>query len=167
MDRNTRGIGYNGSMPWRQQVDMARFAYLTHNHAVVMGNNTYTSIGKPLSDRYNIILSNKSKTYSPNIYEGKAKFSPSLTDALVTAKSFTEDMGLDTIFIIGGQSLYEQTLPMTDIIYATILDTDLTNFDTFYPEFLPYFDKVDKVDVRGINNEKNTYPYVFNTFLRK
>jgi dihydrofolate reductase len=119
LSRN-RVIGKNGNVPWHLPEDMKRFKQLTTGHTVLMGRRSYESIGKPLPDRRNVVLSSHPvpgvETYT------------SINDALKALS--TEPV----IFIIGGGDVFRQTLALADALYLTLLDREVEG-DTFFPEY--------------------------------
>jgi len=117
-----RVIGSNNTLPWeRNACDMQRFRERTTGHTVLMGYNTYRSIGRALPNRNNIVLSKKPRTL-PN-----CTVRTSLEDALAAAANLG-----DTVYVIGGGQVFAQTLPLADTIHLTIIPTEHTG-DTHFP----------------------------------
>jgi dihydrofolate reductase len=111
-------IGKDGNMPWNIPQELTRFQQLTNGSIVIMGRRTYESIGKPLKNRYNFIIS-QSNLCIKGIYQ----FS-NIEDALKYAK---EKLPNYAIFVIGGASIYKQFLEqnLIDRIYQTIIKKDI------------------------------------------
>ncbi len=107
-------IGKNGALPWTLKKDMARFKSLTLGNTVIMGAETFRSIGRPLPDRINIILSN-----TIDKIDG-ATVCRDFDSALRLAISHKKE-----IFICGGESVYRQALPIADRVYITYVDAAL------------------------------------------
>lgn len=110
---NIIGIRSEGeySMPWgRIPSDLKRFRELTEGGVVIMGSNTIKSIGKPLPNRVNIVVSG-------TLTVKGAYTTDSLSDAMDLAKTFDKD-----IFIIGGAQIYEQTAHIVDTVYLTVVE---------------------------------------------
>ena len=124
-----RTIGINNSLPWHIPEDLKHFKTLTTGKIVVMGKNTYYSLGKPLPNRRNVVLSdiaiNDVETYF------------SIDELLLALKDESE------IWIIGGSMMYRTFLPITDIIHLTIIKTNYDG-DTFFPEFETNFIEFDR-----------------------
>lgn len=123
-----QGIGFNGQMPWpRLKGDMYWFKKMTAGNVVIMGSTTFESIGKPLPDRINVVLSRK-KDFSP---QADHTFSdPDL--ALEFCKKEYPDK---EIFIIGGSEIYRYYMPVIDRFLITEIDQDYICdkfFDLFY-----------------------------------
>jgi dihydrofolate reductase len=111
-------IGAAGKIPWHIRDDLQRFKRLTTGHVVIMGRKTYESLGKPLPNRRNIIL-----TRQP----GPDHF-PSLDAALKSCA------GNDTVFIIGGAEVYRQALPIADVLHLTHVH-QRPDGDTHFPDY--------------------------------
>ena len=143
-------IGKNNQLPWKLSSDLKRFRHFTRGKAVIMGRKTFESIGQPLKDRINIILTSD-KTYKP---EKTLTFS-NLGDAL----NFAGDHGLEEVFIVGGSNLYQQTLDLADRIYLTKVHAEVDG-DAFFPDLnLDDWDIVDEEFVA--KDEKNQYDSTF------
>ena len=117
-----RVIGYKGKMPWKIKGEQLWFKELTLNHTVIMGRKTYESIGKPLENRLNIIVSSTLFFDEENL-----KTARSLNEAISLANS-------EEVFIIGGQQLYEEAITIADTLYITEIDIEVEG-DTYFPEF--------------------------------
>ena len=105
-------IGNNNKLPWNIPEDLKHFKNITTEHCILMGRNTYESIGKPLPDRTSIVLSRNSE-FKP---EGVNVFT-NLEDAL----KFAESRGENELMVIGGEEIYKQLLPKTTTIYQTLI----------------------------------------------
>jgi dihydrofolate reductase len=139
-----RELGYKNKLLWDIPEDMKHFKELTTGHTVVMGRKTFESIGKPLPNRKNIIIT-KNKDY---IASGcKIIHSP---EDLIKNKKDNEK-----IFIIGGGQIYKIFLPYTDKLYLTIVnDTPLA--DIFFPDYSE-FKKV--VSQKTFKNNKLNFTF--------
>ena len=107
-------IGINNQLPWKISADLKRFKELTQNHTVVMGRKTYESIGKPLINRNNIVISR-----DPSFCPIGVKTYNSL-DLFIADHNFNND----SIFVIGGAEIYKWFIDKdyVDVIYITIVD---------------------------------------------
>src|SRR5471032_2936147 len=90
-------IGRDGQLPWRLKSDLKHFREVTIGKPVIMGRKTYVSIGKPLKDRTNIVLTSDLGLVAPG-----AVLATSLDAALNYAKRDAEKRGVDEVMIIGG-----------------------------------------------------------------
>jgi len=126
MDQD-RGIGFQKTIPWMGKIpsDMKHFRETTTGHPVIMGRNTYLSMGKALKNRTNIVLSN-----SPEFTASDGVVAPSFCEAL---KHASDAMGRDEIFIIGGTQTYKTALPFADKIMITLVEGQFET-DTYFPE---------------------------------
>jgi dihydrofolate reductase len=104
-----QGIGFQGSMPWpRLDGDMNWFKERTTNNVVVMGSNTYRSIGKTLPNRVNAVISSK-------MHVGALTFG----DPVEAVKELSSRYSKKDIFVIGGQSVYESLRDLVEVFYVT------------------------------------------------
>jgi len=115
-------IGRNNQLLWHISEDLKYFKKVTTGHTVIMGRKTWESIGRPLPNRRNIVIS-----HSLNII-GDAQVYSSLKNAITATTDEQE------VFIIGGGELYKQTLPIANKLYLTIVAQMIDNADTFFPE---------------------------------
>lgn len=99
-------IGREGQLPWRLKSDLKHFRKVTTNRPVVMGRRTYESIGKPLKDRTNIVLTSDLGLVAPGCV-----LATSLDAALAVARQDAEKRGVDEIMIIGGSDVFAAMLP--------------------------------------------------------
>ena len=116
-------IGKDGKIPWTLKEDLKHFRNQTEGCSVVMGRKTYESIGRPLPNRLNIVM-----TRNPKRQEGIKEVS-NTKDALKVASSYS-----DEIFIIGGEKIYKEFLPLATKMYLTKIDIKV-NGDTFFPSW--------------------------------
>lgn len=123
--KKTRAIGKDNKLLWNLSGDLKRFKELTSGHPIIMGRKTFESIGRPLPNRLNIILT-RDKVFAPT--GCRVVYSPD--EALAEAK-LVEDT---EIFIIGGGEVYKTFLPLTDRLYLTVVDSDQDG-DTFFPDY--------------------------------
>jgi dihydrofolate reductase len=143
-------IGLNNQLPWHLPADLAHFKKLTMGHHILMGRKTYESIGRPLPGRTNIVI-----TRQQNFQADGCLIVHSLEEAIELCQ------GDDEVFVIGGAEIYQQTLPVADKIYLTIIHQDFEG-DTLLFE-------IDKTIWREITrkdfepDEKNKFDYSFLT----
>lgn len=107
-------IGVDGQIPWKLSTDMARFKRITMGHHVIMGRACYESIGKPLPGRTEIVVTH-SKDFA--VRDG-VKVVHSIAEAIAVAK----EAGDSEAFIIGGATLYDQTIGIVGKVYDTTVD---------------------------------------------
>jgi dihydrofolate reductase len=118
-----RVIGSDNQLPWHLPADLRHFKTLTSGHPILMGRKTYESIGRPLPNRTNIIITRNRDFHAP-----QCVVVTSLEEAIASATG----MQSDEIFIIGGAEVYQQLLPHIERIYLTIVH-DTFEGDAFFP----------------------------------
>jgi dihydrofolate reductase len=115
------GIGFKNALPWRIPEDLKRFKAVTLGHAVVMGRATHESIGRPLPERRNVVVS-RTATAIPG-----CEVARSLDEALTLART-TDSMPM----VIGGAQLYAEAMPLATHLFLTEVERDV-EADTFFP----------------------------------
>lgn len=116
-------IGRDNQLPWRLPDDLAYFKRVTMGHPVVMGRRTWQSIGKPLPGRTNIVVTHDRAFEAPGCVVAH-----SLEEAWRAAGD------ADEVCVIGGTSLFAETLPVADVIHLTEVEADVEG-DTYFPDF--------------------------------
>ncbi|WXU00584.1 MAG: Dihydrofolate reductase type 3 [Catillopecten margaritatus gill symbiont] len=147
-------IGKNNALPWHLPADLAYFKKTTTGKTVLMGRKTHESIGFPLPNRRNVIVSR-----NPNFQAKGCEVVPSIDDALALAK---DD---DEVMIMGGASFYEQMLPTIDRLYITQIEGTFEG-DAHFPKF----NRDDFIEVfreSHTPDEKNKHAYHFTILDRK
>ena len=146
-------IGKDNKLLWHLPKDLKHFKDITSGHTVIMGRKTYESVGKPLPNRRNIIITRK------NISIDGCEVVNSIDQALKLSASE------DEIFIVGGAEIYNQALSLTDRIYLTIVHHKFDG-DTYFPDIK---DDIWKETERQDHepDEKHLYPYSFITLDRR
>lgn len=124
MDVN-RVIGANNDMPWHLPADMKRFRSVTLGKPVVMGRRTYESIGKPLPQRENVVLTRDTSFDAPGCLVFK--------ELSAVFETFAKREVAELV-IIGGGEIYAQAMPQAGHLYLTRIDAEL-NGDTWFPDF--------------------------------
>ncbi len=124
-----RVIGADGALPWRLRTDLRRFKAVTMGKPVLMGRKTWESLAKPLPGRANLVLSRAPAFLAPGGW-----VLPNLPSALAFADAIADCMQADEIFVIGGETLYAQTLAIADRLYLTEVDASPAG-DAHFPAF--------------------------------
>ena len=125
-------IGKDGKLPWHYSADLKFFKATTTENAIVMGANTWRSIGKPLPNRLNIILSRSGKIEAP----GTVMKLSSKSEVLELAKYLNRD-----VFIIGGAEVFKDFADVIDKWLVTEVPLVIEDADTFMPtSFLAEFE---------------------------
>ena len=115
-------IGYQGKIPWHIPEDLKRFKQLTTGNTIMMGRKTYESIGKPLPNRTNIVI-----TKNKNFRATGIIIAHTLEEAIEQSKNFQHT------YIISGQQIYEQTMPLANKLEITHVHKTV-QADTFFPQ---------------------------------
>lgn len=124
-------IGRDNALPWRLKSDMQHFRKVTTARPVVMGRETFASIGKPLKDRTNIVISRNSDYAAPGILVAK-----SLEAALEAARGDALRRSADAIAIIGGSGIFREMMNIADRLEITVVHASPEG-DTFFPQIDP------------------------------
>lgn len=146
-------IGKNNQLLWHLPADLKHFRLITTGHTVIMGRKTYDSVGKPLPNRRNIIITRQDITI-----EG-CEVVKSIEAALALCADEEE------VFIVGGAEIYRQAMHLTDRIYLTIVHQKF-EADSFFPEInYNEWRETEREDHQP--DEKNKLPYSFITLNRR
>ena len=148
-------IGKEGKIPWMVKSDLKRFASITKGHHILMGRKTYESIGRPLPERINMVLTRKDNNHIPGCL-----MVHSLKEAV---NACAKD---DTLFVIGGAELYKEALSYADEIHLTEVDAEISDGDAFFPKWNRTQWKEAIVEPSD-NKDGDEYSYVYRLFLRK
>lgn len=132
-------IGKNGKLPWHYSSDLKFFKKTTSGSAVVMGFHTWKSIGKPLPNRLNLVLSRKNSVENqPNVLLLRNK-------AEITALA---NFLKGDLFIIGGAKTYAEFADLIEKWIVTEIPQNVENADAFMPtDFLAEFEMIDKIEL--------------------
>src|SRR5690606_31101997 len=144
-----RGIGADNDLLWMRDLpaDLKHFRQLTLGKSVIMGRNTFESIGsKPLPDRQNIVLSSR----------------PTGIEKVITAGSLVAAyaMAQYPIVIIGGESVFRESLQDVDRIFATEVDAEFSQASVFFP-MIEMSEWQEASREHHGSDEKNKYPFDF------
>lgn len=143
-------IGKDGVMPWHLPADLKHVKELTTGKTIVMGRKTFESLGKPLPNRRNVVLTRNQE------------FHPEGVDVVHTKE---EVVALGDVIIFGGSEIYKQFLDVVDRLYITEIDME-TEGDTFFPDWdREAYTLVEKRE--GVVDEKNRYPHTFYVYDKK
>ena len=133
-------IGKRGKLPWHYSSDMKFFRETTTGHAVVMGRKTWVTLGKPLKNRLNIVLSRDS-TIEP---DESLLVLTDIDSVISLNNSLTTDL-----FVIGGAQIYSAFLPYIEKWIVTEVPLTISGADTFMPE--SYLDGFKRVDSKPLD----------------
>ncbi len=142
-----RELGHHGKLPWHLPADFQRFKAMTRGHTVIMGRKTYESIGRPLPERTNIVITRDQSYMAPGCIVVH-----SFDEALAKAQG-------DEVFVIGGAQVYAEAMPRADRLYITHVQGSF-EADTFFPEIpMSEWKVMQQEEVPA--DEKNNYATTF------
>jgi dihydrofolate reductase len=145
-------IGKDNALLWKLPIDLKHFKNITNGHTVIMGRKTYDSMGKPLPNRRNIVI-----TRTADLEIQGAEVVNTLDDAFELCKSEAE------IFVIGGAEIYKQSLSVADRIYLTRVHHNF-EADTFFPVIDSRIWRETESE-RHESDEKHAFAFTFSTLL--
>ncbi len=151
---NNQLIGKDNALPWHLPADLGYFKKTTTGKTVLMGRKTYESIGRPLPNRRNVIISR-----NENFLAEGCEVVGSIDQALELAK------GDEEVMVMGGASFYEQMLPNVDRLYITQIEGEYEG-DAHFPDF-DYADFSESFRESHQPDEKNKHTYHFTILDRK
>ncbi len=149
-------IGHQNQIPWYLPADLKYFKKVTTGHHVIMGRKSFQSIGRPLPNRVNVVV-----TRDPFFVATGCTVAHSLEEALELA----EANGETEAFVIGGGEIYRKSWPYLDRLYLTEVDMEPEAGDVFFP-------KIDEKEWKELSreaypaDEKNEFGYVFRVLER-
>lgn len=147
-------IGMSNELIWHLPNDLKHFKNLTTNHPIIMGRKTYESLGRPLPNRTNIIITRNAKWK-----DDKVVITHSLEEALSKAKEVNEEC-----FVIGGGEIYKQAMLIADELYVTEVHHEFEG-DTFFPEIdEEVYEEISRENY--LKDDKHLYAYSFLTYKR-
>jgi dihydrofolate reductase len=151
-------LGKKNALLWNLPADMKRFRETTKGHTVVMGEKTFRSIGKPLPNRRNIVLT-QDKTLK---IEGvETVYSTEELDELLNKNQQKNE----EIFIIGGGMIYKLFIEKADKLYITHVDASFPDADTFFPEIIPIvWNEIIHKEYK--KDSENHFDYTFSEYER-
>ncbi len=129
-----RELGKGNELIWRIPADLKRVRELTTGHPIIMGRKTFDSIGHPLPNRTNIVI-----TRSQMCIEGCLVF-----DALTKGIEAAKALDTEEVFIFGGASIYSESLPLVDRLYLTVIDAIDADADAFFPEYSDFTKEISR-----------------------
>jgi dihydrofolate reductase len=151
---NNYCIGKDNQLLWHLPKDLKFFKQHTTGKPVVMGRKTFDSIGKPLPNRRNIVIS----TNRNLVIEG-AEVVSSLQEAIALCK------GEEEVCIIGGGKIYNEAVGIVNKMYITMVDTDIEG-DTYFPKInLSKWYEV--FSEKQFKDEKHIFDYTFKIYIKE
>ena len=132
-------IGRAGQLPWHLPEDLKRFKAMTTGHAILMGRKTFESVGRPLPNRRNLVISRSAAALGEGI-----EICGSLDEAVARARE-TDDAPK----VIGGAEIYRLALPLATHLSITWVDLEVEGCDAHFPEFRDgSFEEIERVSAQ-------------------
>ncbi|MFC4892371.1 dihydrofolate reductase [Pseudofrancisella aestuarii] len=155
-DKN-HGIGKENTLPWKLSEDLKNFKKITENNYIIMGRKTFDSIGRPLPNRKNIILTRDKEYKRDNCL---------VINDVQNVLNFAKSKPHYEIFVIGGAQIYRQFVNLADRLYITEVDTEMTDLDAFFPEWDK--SKYERIGYREYKkDDKNQFNFTFSVFEKR
>jgi dihydrofolate reductase len=156
-------IGGDNKLLWHLPADMKYFKNLTSQNIIIMGRKTYDSIGKPLPNRDNIVISRDKKLQLEGCY-----MAHSLEVALEIAKRINDELGNEVqkkVYIIGGEQIYKLSMDIAQKLYITELMSKFEG-DAFFPKIDDtIWEEASRENHK--KDEKNHFDYAFVVYNRR
>ena len=148
-------IGRQGDLLCHLPADMRHFKEMTMGHSIVMGRKTFESFPRrPLPGRQNLVITRSAGWQYPGVIVAH-----SLEQAIAMAET-------DTVFIIGGAQIYEQALPVVDVLHLTLIHARWASADVYFPALDPnQWQEVERQ--HHTSDHRNAYEYDFITLKRR
>lgn len=148
-------IGRQGDLLCHLPADMRHFKEVTMGHSIVMGRKTFESFPRrPLPGRQNLVITRSAGWQYPGVIVAH-----SLEQAIAMAET-------DTVFIIGGAQIYEQALPVVDVLHLTLIHARWASADVYFPALDPnQWQEVERE--HHTSDHRNAYEYDFITLKRR
>lgn len=145
------GIGINNALPWHLPEDLAHFKRTTMGHPIIMGRKTFDSIGRPLPNRRNIVITRNADWHHDGV------------DTVTSIDAALALVGDTPACIIGGAQIFTEVLPYTDRLIVTEIDKTF-ECDVFFPRIDPQLWK--EVARERHHSEANGFDYAFVTYQK-
>lgn len=140
MAQGSKAIGINGRLPWHIPEDLARFRRLTTDHVIIMGRHTYDSLPmRPLPRRINVVVSrsmeNKPSLEVVRSIDEALQFATAVTRKLCAGRAAAPLSSRALIYIIGGESIYRQTIGLAHEMCLTLVKQEPEAADAYFPQW--------------------------------
>ena len=142
-----RAIGGGNDLLWHLPNDLKFFKEKTRGFPIIMGRKTFDSLGRPLPGRRNMVVTRQ------------ADWSAEGVEAFATVEAAVSALEGADGFIVGGGEIYRQSLALVDMLYATVVHTQIEVADTWFPEYLDQFTEVERDDHPA--DERHAFAYSF------
>ncbi|MCC7160321.1 dihydrofolate reductase [Candidatus Nomurabacteria bacterium] len=146
-------LGKENKLLWSLPADMKHFKEITSGHTVIMGQKTFESIGRPLPNRKNIVVT-RNKDFSADGVETSYSLEDTLNKFIDTEEE---------VFVIGGGEIYKQSMDSASKLYITHVEAEDKKADTFFPEIIPMvWNEISHEEHK--KDDKNSFNYTFSIY---
>jgi dihydrofolate reductase len=153
-------IGENNKLPWHLPADLKHFKEITTGKPVIMGRKTFESIGRPLGNRTNIVVSRNPLWRADGIISAQ-----SVEQAIVLATKAAQERSVDELVCIGGAQIYQEMMDLVDRIYLTRVNITVHG-DAYFPPFNnAIWQQISKQEFQP--DDKNSMGYTFECWIKK
>ena len=146
------GIGIDNKLPWHLPEDLAFFKRTTSGHPIIMGRKTYDSIGRPLPNRLNIVITRNPEWRADGV------------EAVTSLDAAVALVGISDAFIIGGAQIFDEALARVNRLVVTEIDHSF-NCDVFFPKVDPQ--QWEEIAREQHHSAANNFDYAFVTYQRR
>jgi len=147
-------LGKNNTLVWSMPTDLKYFREKTSGHPVIMGRKTFEAIGRPMPNRKNIVIT-RDKSY--------LRHGVDVVNSLEEALSLAKLEKNEEIFIIGGEEIFKQAMPIAERLYITHIEAEDKDADTFFPEIVRIvWNEVSRKEHQP--DEDNPFAYTFSVY---
>lgn len=144
-----QAIGRDNKLPWRLPADLQFFKKITSGHTVLMGRKSFESIGKPLPNRRNWVLTRQKGWNADGV------------EVFNSLAAVLDAIGKEELMVIGGGEIYQQTLPFWNTLYLTQVQTEVPDADAFFPVWNADGKWMLTWEEAHIADEKHLFPFTF------
>ncbi len=161
-------IGSENSLPWDIPEDMRFFRESTKGHVVIMGRKTYDSMGRPLPNRENAVISRNADWIPEPQYSGKVSLFASVDEAIRVFQTKYREDDSKIIFIIGGAQIYELAFDQLDEVWLTEVDTEVEGDARFpfYRNGALQRSDFNRISSRNGQDSASKFQYSFNVYSK-
>ena len=163
-------LGKNNTLVWSMPTDLKYFRQITSGHSVIMGRKTFESVGRPMPNRRNLII-----TRDLNYKKDGIEVVHSLEEALnlTSPQPLSEGEGApslsgkagDEVFVIGGEEIFKKAIALADRLYITHIDATAKDANVFFPEIIPVvWNEVSHEEHKA--DKENPFDYTFSVYER-
>lgn len=159
-------IGVGNNLPWYIPDDLIHFKNLTSEGILIMGRKTFLSIGRALPNRITYVVTSDATKYNADgiAILGKVILTDSIEKALEESTKKAKIKNIEQVWVVGGATIYTETMPYVDIIKMTHVNKVVNDADTFYPQIPDNFN-LEKA-TRTYTDKVSFIDFLFATYIK-